>query len=39
MLALNERPVSLGQDFARALDPVLLARDCGIEPDQVRPIC
>jgi hypothetical protein len=23
----------LGRDFARALDPVALARDCGIEPD------
>jgi hypothetical protein len=28
--------VSLGRDFARALDPVLLARDCGIEPDSVQ---
>jgi hypothetical protein len=23
----------IGQDFARMLDPALLARDCGIEPD------
>lgn len=28
--------VSLGRDFARALDPVLLARDCGISPDPVQ---
>ena len=28
-----EASVSLGRDFARALDPTLLARDCGIEPD------
>lgn len=28
--------VSLQRDFARALDPVLLARDCGIEPDAVQ---
>lgn len=35
MLSLD-RPVTLGRDFARALDPVLLARDCGIEPDAVQ---
>jgi hypothetical protein len=28
--------ISLGRDFARALDPVLLAGDCGIEPDTVQ---
>ena len=28
--------VSLGRDFARALDPVLLAKDCGIEPDPIQ---
>ncbi|MFZ3353134.1 MAG: terminase family protein [Xanthobacteraceae bacterium] len=28
--------ISLGRDFARALDPVLLARDCGIDPDPVQ---
>lgn len=28
--------VSLGRDFARALDPVLLAKDCGIIPDDVQ---
>jgi hypothetical protein len=28
--------ISLSRDFARALDPVLLARDCGIEPDPVQ---
>lgn len=28
--------VSLGRDFARALDPVLFARDCGIDPDPVQ---
>src|SRR5262249_9448214 len=33
---LTESRISLGQDFARALDPVLLARDCGIEPDATQ---
>jgi hypothetical protein len=28
--------LSLKQDFARGLDPVLLARDCGIDPDPVQ---
>src|SRR5512139_2408623 len=28
--------LSLSKDFARALNPVLLARDCGIEPDPVQ---
>lgn len=28
--------ISLGRDFARALDPVTLARDCGLEPDDVQ---
>ena len=28
--------ISLSRDFARALDPVLLARDCGIQPDAVQ---
>lgn len=28
--------ISLGRDFARALDPVLLASDCGIDPDPVQ---
>lgn len=28
--------ISLGLDFSRALDPVLLARDCGIGPDPVQ---
>jgi Terminase large subunit, T4likevirus-type, N-terminal len=28
--------ISLNRDFARALDPVLLARDCGIDPDPVQ---
>jgi hypothetical protein len=28
--------VSLSRDFARALDPVLLAKDCGIQPDEVQ---
>jgi hypothetical protein len=28
--------VTLSRDFARALDPVLLARDCGIEPDEIQ---
>jgi hypothetical protein len=28
--------ISLGKDFARALSPVLLARDCGINPDPVQ---
>jgi len=35
MLALD-RPITLGRDFARALDPVLLARDCGLDPDPVQ---
>lgn len=35
-MLLSESRISLGQDFARALDPVLLARDCGIEPDAVQ---
>src|SRR5262249_16428316 len=33
---LPERRISLGQDFARALDTVILARDCGITPDVVQ---
>jgi hypothetical protein len=33
---LEAQQVSLSRDFARALDPVLLARDCGIEPDPVQ---
>jgi hypothetical protein len=28
--------LSLGRDFARALDPTILARDCGIVPDAVQ---
>lgn len=32
----KDNAVSLGCDFARALNPVLLARDCGIEPDDVQ---
>ena len=32
----DTQPISLGRDFARALDPVLLARDCGIEPDTIQ---
>jgi hypothetical protein len=28
--------ISLGRDFARALDPVLLARECEIYPDDVQ---
>lgn len=35
MLALD-RPVSLARDFSRALDPTLLAIDCGIDPDAVQ---
>jgi Terminase large subunit, T4likevirus-type, N-terminal len=35
MLALEPR-LTLGRDFARALDPCILARDCGIEPDAVQ---
>lgn len=31
-----EPQVSLARDFARAIDPVLLARDCGINPDAVQ---
>jgi hypothetical protein len=33
---MSKDNVSLGCDFARALDPVLLARDCGIVPDDVQ---
>jgi hypothetical protein len=33
---LEAQSVSLGRDFARALDPILLARDCGLEPDDVQ---
>ncbi|MGB8742470.1 MAG: terminase family protein [Xanthobacteraceae bacterium] len=33
---MKTESVSLGRDFARALDPVLLARDCGIDPDSVQ---
>jgi Helicase len=37
MLALNSsRPVTLGRDFARALDPVLFVRDLGLEPDAAQ---
>jgi hypothetical protein len=28
--------ISMSRDFARALDPVLLARDCGIDPDPMQ---
>ncbi|SIO49375.1 Helicase [Bradyrhizobium erythrophlei] len=28
--------ISLGRDFARALDPCILARDCGIVPDATQ---
>jgi hypothetical protein len=31
-----ERPVTLSRDFARALDPVLLSQDCGIDPDPIQ---
>ena len=33
---MSNDTVSLGRDFSRALDPVLLARDCGIVPDKVQ---
>ena len=32
----DTQPISLGRDFARALDPILLARDCGIDPDTIQ---
>ena len=32
----KDNSVSLGRDFARALDPVTLAADCGIVPDEVQ---
>jgi hypothetical protein len=32
----HEPHITLGRDFARALDPILLARDCGIEPDPIQ---
>src|SRR5258706_5078849 len=28
--------LTLGRDFARALDPCILARDCGIPPDTIQ---
>jgi ERCC4-related helicase len=31
-----EAQVSLDRDFMRALDPVALARDCGINPDPIQ---
>jgi hypothetical protein len=31
-----ESKVSLGRDFARALDPVLFAKDCGLDPDPIQ---
>jgi len=34
--AKDSNSVSLGRDFARACDPVLLAQDCGITPDPVQ---
>jgi hypothetical protein len=33
---LLESNVSLTRDFIRALDPVLLAKDCGLDPDSVQ---
>jgi Terminase large subunit, T4likevirus-type, N-terminal len=33
---LEAQQVSLGRDFARALDPVLLARDCELDPDPIQ---
>jgi tRNA(Met) C34 N-acetyltransferase TmcA len=30
------RRFSVGRDFARALDPVLVAQECGIDPDPVQ---
>lgn len=33
---MDHPSISLGRDFARALDPVLLARDCEIYPDDVQ---
>jgi hypothetical protein len=35
MLPLQPR-LTLGRDFARALDPTILARDCGITPDIIQ---
>jgi Terminase large subunit, T4likevirus-type, N-terminal len=31
-----EPRLTLGRDFARALDPCILARDCGITPDAIQ---
>jgi hypothetical protein len=28
--------ITLSRDFARALDPILLARDCGLDPDPIQ---
>jgi hypothetical protein len=33
---LAEPRLTLGRDFARALDPTVLARDCGIVPDAIQ---
>jgi hypothetical protein len=33
---LDRATISISRDFARALDPIALARDCGLEPDDVQ---
>jgi Terminase large subunit, T4likevirus-type, N-terminal len=33
---MSEQAISLEKDFARALDPCILATDCGINPDPVQ---
>jgi len=33
---LAEPRITLGRDFARALDPCILAQDCGIHPDAIQ---
>jgi hypothetical protein len=32
----KHRSVSVSRDFARAIDPIQFARDCGIEPDKTQ---
>lgn len=33
---MRHESMALSRDFARALDPVLLARDCGLAPDDIQ---
>ena len=33
---IKDDSITLSSDFARAIDPCLLAKDCGIDPDPVQ---